>query len=55
MPILRLADGQKRLLLSLHGVRQHKWLFVGNVALSRGDDDRIQDLWNSLRDWQSHG
>jgi len=44
MPILRLADGQKRLLLSLHGVRQHKWLFLGNVALSRGDDDRSRSM-----------
>jgi len=28
MPNLRLTDGEKRLMLSLHGVRQHEWLLL---------------------------
>lgn len=28
MPVLRVVDGEKRILLSLHGVRQHEWLLI---------------------------
>jgi len=35
MPILRLTDGEKRILLSLHGVRQHEWLFLGEALADR--------------------
>src|ERR1700731_1240286 len=28
MPVLRLVDGEKRLLLSLHGMWQHQWMFI---------------------------
>ena len=55
MPILWLADGEKRILLSLHGVRQHKWLFLGEARSQTGWLPRFRDLWNSLRYWQSHG
>jgi hypothetical protein len=57
MPVLRLTDGQKRLLLSLPGVWQHKWLFVREHALPQQQDAfrDFRDLWNSLRHWQSHG
>ena len=35
MPILRLIDGEKPSLLSLHGVRQHKRLFLGEALADR--------------------
>jgi hypothetical protein len=38
VPILRLTDGQKRLLLSLPGVWQHEWLLVREHALSQQQD-----------------
>src|SRR5258707_13247087 len=28
MPVLRLVDGEKRYLLSLHGMWQHEWMFI---------------------------
>ena len=31
MPILRLSDGEKLILLSLFGVRQHEWLLVAQA------------------------
>src|SRR5579864_1927284 len=55
MPILRLTDGQKRLLLSLHGVRRHKRLLLEEARWQTGWLPTFTDLWNSLRYWQSHG
>lgn len=58
MPILRLTDGQKRLLLSLHGVWQHEWLLVAQAICLNNKQEgfsRLKDLRNSLRYWQSHG
>jgi hypothetical protein len=28
MPVLRLVDGEKRFLLSMHGMWQHQWMFI---------------------------
>jgi len=52
MPILRLIDGEKRSLLSLHGVRQHKRLFWGSAGGQNDDDDGFPDLGicGTLRD-----
>src|ERR1700747_751223 len=41
MPILRLTDGQKRLLLSLHGVRRHKRLLLEEARWQAGWPRRL--------------
>lgn len=35
MPILRLTDGEKRILLSLHGMWQHERLLLGEALADR--------------------
>lgn len=47
MQILRLADGEERVVLSLHGVWQHKWLLVMRGGKTPSRNGRY--LWKPLR------